>query len=77
MLKCIASVNANVTGIEENAREVLRENGSARNGYFMLYTSFYVLFCLALAASVFHYGEIDIPDLKDYLEMKNIPMRKR
>ena len=31
----------------------------------------------ALAASVFHYGEIDIPDLKDYLEMKNIPMRKR
>lgn len=31
----------------------------------------------ALAASVFHYGEIDIPDLKDYLEMKDIPMRKR
>lgn len=30
----------------------------------------------ALAASVFHYGEIDIPDLKAYLEMKNIPMRK-
>lgn len=31
----------------------------------------------ALAASVFHYNEIDIPDLKDYLKMKNIPMRKR
>jgi len=29
----------------------------------------------ALAASVFHYGEIDIPDLKDYLSLKNIPMR--
>lgn len=30
----------------------------------------------ALAASVFHYGEIAIPDLKDYLSMKKIPMRK-
>ncbi len=29
----------------------------------------------ALAASVFHYGEIDIPELKDYLTLKNIPMR--
>ncbi len=29
----------------------------------------------ALAASVFHYGEIEIPDLKKYLNEKNIPIR--
>lgn len=29
----------------------------------------------ALAASVFHYGEIEIPELKTYLMNKNIPMR--
>lgn len=30
----------------------------------------------ALAASVFHYGEIQIPALKDYLFSKNIPVRR-
>jgi cyclase len=30
-----------------------------------------------LAASLFHYGEISIPDLKDYLESHNIPVRKK
>jgi cyclase len=29
----------------------------------------------ALAASIFHFGEIGIPDLKSYLSAKNIPMR--
>lgn len=29
----------------------------------------------ALAASVFHFGEIPIPQLKDYLKTKNIPIR--
>ncbi len=29
----------------------------------------------ALAASVFHFGEISIPDLKHYLDEQNIPMR--
>jgi len=29
-----------------------------------------------LAASVFHYGEIPIPELKTYLSNKNIPIRK-
>ena len=29
----------------------------------------------ALAASVFHYGEIDIMDLKRYLKSENIEMR--
>ena len=29
-----------------------------------------------LAASVFHYGEIRIPDLKEYLLQKGIPMRR-
>jgi len=29
----------------------------------------------ALAASLFHYKELDIMDLKDYLKRKNIPMR--
>lgn len=29
----------------------------------------------ALAASIFHYGEISIPDLKYYLKTQNIPMR--
>lgn len=29
----------------------------------------------ALAASVFHYGEIEIPELKQYLKNKNIPIR--
>lgn len=30
----------------------------------------------ALAASVFHFGEISIPELKDYLEQQNICVRK-
>lgn len=30
----------------------------------------------ALAASVFHYGEIDIPELKAYLEQENIDVRR-
>ncbi|MCF3944593.1 imidazole glycerol phosphate synthase subunit HisF [Oceanobacillus alkalisoli] len=30
----------------------------------------------ALAASVFHYGEIDIPELKAYLEQENIEVRR-
>ncbi|MGE1061639.1 imidazole glycerol phosphate synthase subunit HisF [Megasphaera paucivorans] len=30
----------------------------------------------ALAASVFHFGQIDIPDLKMYLQEKGIPMRE-
>lgn len=30
----------------------------------------------ALAASVFHYGEIDIRDLKKYLKTQNIPVRE-
>jgi len=29
----------------------------------------------ALAASIFHFREIDIPDLKAYLREKNIPVR--
>ena len=29
----------------------------------------------ALAASVFHYDEIRIKELKEYLQMKNIPIR--
>jgi cyclase len=29
----------------------------------------------ALAASIFHFGEIEIPDLKKYLNNKNIPVR--
>jgi len=29
----------------------------------------------ALAASVFHFGEIGIPELKKYLTKKNIPIR--
>lgn len=29
----------------------------------------------ALAASIFHYGEIAIPDLKNYLQQQNIPVR--
>ena len=29
-----------------------------------------------LAASLFHFGEIAIPDLKSYLSGKNIPVRK-
>ncbi len=29
-----------------------------------------------LAASLFHFGEISIPELKDYLEQKGIPVRK-
>lgn len=29
----------------------------------------------ALAASIFHYNEIPIPELKDYLKSKNIPIR--
>lgn len=30
----------------------------------------------ALAASVFHYGEVDVPALKDYLEQEEIPVRR-
>jgi len=30
----------------------------------------------ALAASVFHFGEIEVPALKDYLSSQNIPIRK-
>ena len=29
----------------------------------------------ALAASIFHFKEIPIPDLKDYLKSHNIPIR--
>ena len=29
----------------------------------------------ALAASIFHFGEIPIPELKNYLKTKNIPIR--
>lgn len=29
----------------------------------------------ALAASVFHYQEIEIPELKKFLKNKNIPIR--
>ena len=29
----------------------------------------------ALAASIFHFGEIPIPTLKDYLHTQNIPTR--
>jgi len=29
----------------------------------------------ALAASIFHFGEIPIPSLKDYLRKENIPVR--
>ncbi|MEO5906421.1 MAG: imidazole glycerol phosphate synthase subunit HisF [Saprospiraceae bacterium] len=31
----------------------------------------------ALAASIFHYGEISIPDLKQYLKNENIPVNER
>ena len=30
----------------------------------------------ALAASVFHYDEIPIPDLKDYLAQRGLPVRR-
>ncbi|MDP4263234.1 MAG: imidazole glycerol phosphate synthase subunit HisF [Bacteroidota bacterium] len=30
----------------------------------------------ALAASIFHFNEISIPELKEYLELNNIPVRK-
>lgn len=30
----------------------------------------------ALAASIFHFKEISIPDLKEYLSEQNIPVRK-
>ncbi|MFA7044030.1 MAG: imidazole glycerol phosphate synthase subunit HisF, partial [Bacteroidales bacterium] len=30
----------------------------------------------ALAASVFHFGEITIPDLKDYLSTQGVVVRK-
>jgi len=29
----------------------------------------------ALAASIFHFGEVSIPDLKNYLKTKKIPVR--
>jgi cyclase len=29
----------------------------------------------ALAASIFHFGEIQIPQLKQYLQQQNIPVR--
>ena len=29
----------------------------------------------ALAASIFHFGDIKIPDLKDFLKKKNVPIR--
>ena len=29
----------------------------------------------ALAASIFHFGEIPLPELKDYLKTENIPVR--
>jgi len=29
----------------------------------------------ALAASLFHYGEIPIPSLKDYLHTRGVPVR--
>jgi cyclase len=29
----------------------------------------------ALAASLFHYGELSIPDLKDFLKLQNLPIR--
>jgi imidazole glycerol-phosphate synthase subunit HisF len=29
----------------------------------------------ALAASIFHFGEISIPQLKDYIRNQNIPVR--
>ncbi|HKK41501.1 MAG TPA: HisA/HisF-related TIM barrel protein, partial [Bacteroidales bacterium] len=29
----------------------------------------------ALAASIFHFGEVDIRDLKTYLKTENIPVR--
>jgi imidazole glycerol-phosphate synthase subunit HisF len=31
----------------------------------------------ALAASIFHFGEIPIPDLKNFLNDKNIPVRMK
>jgi cyclase len=31
---------------------------------------------ILLAASVFHFGEIKIPELKDYLEDKGLKVRK-
>ena len=29
----------------------------------------------ALAASLFHYGELTVPQVKDYLRSRNIPVR--
>ncbi|MBN9336748.1 MAG: imidazole glycerol phosphate synthase subunit HisF, partial [Chryseobacterium sp.] len=29
----------------------------------------------ALAASIFHFNEIEIPELKNYLKSKNMPIR--
>ncbi len=29
----------------------------------------------ALAASLFHFGELTVPQVKDYLRTKNIPVR--
>jgi cyclase len=30
----------------------------------------------ALAASVFHYGEMSVADVKDFLDQKGIPVRR-
>lgn len=53
---------------------VIASGGAGSKEHFAaLYTQTQV--SAALAASVFHYGEIKLPELKEYLKTKNIPIR--
>jgi cyclase len=53
---------------------VIASGGAGNVGHFM---DAFVLgkADAALAASVFHFGEISIPELKKYLKDRNIPIR--
>ena len=53
---------------------IIASGGAGSMGHFM---DAYLLgkADAALAASIFHFGEIKIPDLKDFLKKKNIPIR--
>ena len=53
---------------------VIASGGAGNMGHFM---DAFVLgkADAALAASIFHFGEIKIPDLKEYLHQREIPMR--
>ena len=53
---------------------IIASGGAGSMGHFM---DAYLLgkADAALAASIFHFGEIKIPDLKEYLSKRNIPIR--